>query len=248
MTSLSLTDKAYKQIKEWIVYYHIKPGYHLYIKELANMLKMSQTPVREALSMLEREQTIERRPQKGYVVRGLSLEEVEDIYELRISLEELAARQAAKRIREPERKRLETILAEVNHKLTIRNKPRILELEQEFHMVILEASGNRALAEMGRALLDRIWIVQNINLLTTNHLSDVHPEHIKVFRAIERGDSQRAAALMKKHITSARDFVLLRLKRRDDFLSQLMTGFGCQDTNAIGSSSMRRNYTAEDSS
>jgi DNA-binding GntR family transcriptional regulator len=225
MLKSSLADKARHQIKQWIVHYHLKPGSVLNVGGLAQALQMSHTPVREALSMLEREHLIERRPQRGYSVRGLNLQEVEDLYDLRISLEELAARQAAQRIRRSECRRLAAILAEVGRKLKTSNKSRILELEQDFHVVILEASGNRTLAEMGCGILDRIWIIQNINLLTTSHLSEAHPQHLQVFHAIERGDAKHAAALMKKHIIFAKEFVLSRLRRTDDVLSQIMGGF-----------------------
>ena len=101
----------------------------------------------------------------------------------------------------------------------------MLELEQNFHVIILEASGNKPLAEMGRAILDRIWIIQNINLLTTDHLSDAHPQHLNVFEAIKNGDSQKAAMLMHRHLTFAKEFVLSRLNSGDDILSKLMMGF-----------------------
>jgi DNA-binding GntR family transcriptional regulator len=221
----SLADKAHHQIKQWIIHYHLKPGSVLNVGDLALALEMSHTPVREALSMLDREHLIERRPQRGYSVRGLDLQEVEDLYDLRISLEELAARQAARRIATPQRKRLAAILTEVERTLKTDKKPRILELEQDFHVVILEASGNRSLAEMGRGILDRIWMIQNVNLLTTDHLSEAHPQHLKVFSAIESGDPKQASLLMRKHISQAKAFVLSRLRRADDVLAQMVSGF-----------------------
>ena len=98
MLKASLTDKAYNQIKEWVVRYHLKPGARLHVSDLAHALQMSQTPVREALSMLEKEHLIEREPQKGYRVSTLSMQGVEDLYDLRIALEVLAVRQAARRM------------------------------------------------------------------------------------------------------------------------------------------------------
>ena len=225
MLKSSLTDKAYQHIKEWIVRYHLKPGARLHVSDLAHALHMSQTPVREALSMLEKEHLIEREPQKGFRVSALDLQAVEDLYDLRIALEVLAAGQAARRMLLSDRKRLAHLLSEVGRLVKNGNKQRILQLEQDFHLIILEASGNKPLAAMCRAILDRIWIIQNINLLTSDHLSYAHPQHVKVFQAIERGDSQQASMLMKRHITSAKDFVLSRLKRSDDVLSNLMMGF-----------------------
>jgi hypothetical protein len=82
---------------------------------------------------------------------------------------------------------------------------------------------------MGRAILDRIWIIQNINLLTTDHLSDAHPQHLNLFEAIKSGDSHKAAMLMHRHLTFAKEFVLSRLRSSDDILSKLMMGFPLAD-------------------
>jgi len=218
----SLTDKAHQHIKEWILRYHLKPGARLHVSDLAHALKMSQTPVREALSMLEKEHLINREPQKGYRVGTLSMQEIEDLYDLRIALEVLAVRQAAKRMSASTRRRLSSILTEFGRLLKTAQKQRILERGQDFHVVVLEASGNRPLAEIGRAILDRIWVIQNINLLTTDHLSDAHPQHLQILEALERGDAKKAASLMDKHLTQAKEFVLSRLKNGDDILSRMM--------------------------
>jgi DNA-binding GntR family transcriptional regulator len=218
----SLTDKAHNQIKEWVVRYHLKPGARLHVSDLAHALKMSQTPVREALSMLEKEHLIEREPQKGYRVGTLSMQEIEDLYDLRIVLEVLAVRQAAKRMTASTRGRLSSILSEFERFLKTAQKQRILERGQDFHVVVLEASGNRPLAEIGRAILDRIWVIQNINLLTTDHLFDAHPQHLQILEALDRGDAKKAATLMEKHLTQAKQFVLSRLKNGDDILARMM--------------------------
>ncbi len=222
MLKASLTDKAYNQIKEWVVRYHLKPGARLHVSDLAHALKMSQTPVREALSMLEKEHLIEREPQKGYRVGTLSMQEIEDLYDLRIVLEVLAVRQAAKRMTASTRGRLSSILSEFERFLKTAQKQRILERGQDFHVVLLEASGNRPLAEIGRAILDRIWVIQNINLLTTDHLFDAHPQHLQILEALDRGDAKKAATLMEKHLAQAKQFVLSRLKNGDDILARMM--------------------------
>jgi DNA-binding GntR family transcriptional regulator len=218
----SLADNAYQQIKDWIVHYYLKPGARLHVKDLTQALGISQTPVREALSMLEKENLIDREPQKGFRVKSLSMQEIEDLYDLRIALEVLSARQAAQRITLSDRKRMTSLLSKVGRLIESGNKQGILELEQDYHTIILEASGNKALEDMGRTILDRIWIIQNINLLTTDHLSDVHPQHLSVFEAIKNGDSQKAGLLMARHLTIAKEFVISRLKRSDDILSNLM--------------------------
>ena len=229
MAGPSLSQKACHQIRTWIIQYDLKPSAHLRVGDLARALDMSQTPVREALSMLQQEGLIERQGKGGYHVRAMTLEEIGDLYEVRIALESLAARQAAKRLSLEGRGRLTAILDEVRELLDTDNKTRILQLEQDFHVIIFEASGNRALAEMGRTILDRIWIIQNVNLLTTDHLSEAHPQHMGVFEALKAGDPRKAADLMHRHVSGARDFVLSRLRNSDDVLTKIMLGFPFED-------------------
>jgi DNA-binding GntR family transcriptional regulator len=150
------------------------------------------------------------------------MQEIEDLYDLRIVLEVLAVRQAAKRMTASTRGRLSSILSEFERFLKTAQKQRILERGQDFHVVLLEASGNRPLAEIGRAILDRIWVIQNINLLTTDHLFDAHPQHLQILEALDRGDAKKAATLMEKHLAQAKQFVLSRLKNGDDILARMM--------------------------
>ncbi len=225
MTRLSLADQAYAHLKDWVVHHRLKPGARLRVGDLARALQMSPTPVREALSMLEKEQLIAREPRRGFRVSALDLEGVADLYDLRIALEALAARQAAKRLSPSDRRRLTQLLAEVERCIAGGDKPRILDLEQDFHILIFEASRNRPLAEMGRTILGRIWMIQNVNLLTTDHLHRAHPQHVDIFRAIEDGEARRAEILMRRHLAFARQFVLSRLRRKGDLLSHILLGF-----------------------
>ncbi len=221
----SLTDRAYKEIKNWIVHYKLKPGVQLRIEELSAALGMSQTPVREALSKLEHEHLVDRHPQKGYSVRALNLKDVSDIYDLRMALEVVAAEEAATRMRDTDRKNLSRLLQEIDRLIKKGEKARVLTLEQEFHMKIMAATGNRFLTEILGSIFERIWMIQNINILTSDHLVDAHKQHQEIYQALEKADAPKSAALMKKHLKFTKKYVLSRLQNRDDFLSRLIAGF-----------------------
>ena len=221
----SLTDQAYKKIKDWIIHYKLKPGVQLRIDELSAALGMSQTPVREALSKLEHEHLADRHPQKGYVVRVLKLKDVSDIYDLRMALEVVAAEEAATQMNDADRKRLSQLLEKVGILIKKADKAKVLSLEQEFHMRIMEATGNWFLPEILGSIFDRIWMIQNVNILTSDHLIDAHQQHMEIYKALEKADPLKSAALMKKHLKFTKKFVLSRLQDSDDFLSKLITGF-----------------------
>ena len=215
------THEAYKKVKEWIVRYRLKPGAHLAIGELAEDLNMSRTPVREALYRLEQEHLLSHQPMKSFTVKSLNLSDVEDIFEIRCCLEVLAARQAAKHLSENHRRRLEAILKEVWEYIQKGEKSRVLALEQEFHIVIMKASGNYLLWEVGQDILNRIWALQRLNILTSDHLADAHSQHSEVFQALAAGNSRQAVALMKRHLVWAAKYMLGRLRDRHDIISQV---------------------------
>jgi DNA-binding GntR family transcriptional regulator len=221
----SLRERAYLEIKEWIIRYDLKPGTHLRIAQLSAELEMSQTPIREALSKLEQESLVHRHSTQGYVVRSMDLKEVEDIYDVRIALEVLAAEEAATRMSKADRKKLSHILGEVTRLVKKGDKWQILKLEQDFHVIIMETSGNRFLTEIGKNILERIWMIQNVNILTSDHLINAHPQHVEIYKALEQANPQKAATLMKKHIQLAKKFVISRLRNSDDVLAKLITGF-----------------------
>ncbi len=222
---ISLTDQAYLEIKDWIIHYKLKPGVQLRIDELSAALSMSQTPVREALSKLEHGHLVDRHPQKGFVVRALNLKDVSDIYDLRMALEVVAAEEAATRMEDADRKRLAHLLEEVGTLIKRGEKTQVLAVEEEFHMKITEAAGNWLLTEIMRSVFDRIWMIQNVNILTSSDLTLAHKQHMDLYHALEKADPVRSAALMKKHLKFTKKFILSRLQDSDDFLSKLIMGF-----------------------
>ncbi len=228
----SLGEKAYQEIKKWIIRYDLKPGSYLRIAQLSAQLEMSQTPIREALSKLEREYLVNRLSNQGYVVRSMDLKEVEDIYDVRIALEVMAAEEAATHITGVTQTKLSHILEDAMNLMNKGDKGRTLDLEQDFHMVIMEASGNHFLVDIGKGILERIWMIQNVNIFTSDHMTVAHQEHIEILKALKQRDPQKAAALMKKHLQFAKKFVISRLKNSDDFLSKLLAGF--PDSRSLG--------------
>jgi DNA-binding GntR family transcriptional regulator len=160
---------------------------------------------------------------KGFTVKSLNLSDVKEIFEIRSSLETLAARQAAKNLSKDHRRRLEAILKEVWELIQKGEKNQMLTLEQEFHIVIMEASGNYLLREMGQDILSRIWALQRLNILTSDHLADAHSQHSEIFQALIAGNSRQAAALMRRHLLWAANYMLGRLKDRHDIISQVIS-------------------------
>ncbi len=218
MAKESLTDKAYSRIKEWIIGFQLKPGSHISIQDLAEMLGISRTPVREALSRLEQEHLVVRFPMKGFAVKAMDLKEISDLFEVRTAIELLAVRQAAGRINGESRAQLAESISASEKLIKKGAKSQSIKIEQNFHMKILEASGNIPLAEIGRGILGRIWAIQSFNIITSDALEKSHQEHIEIFDALSDGSVKRALAMMQKHMKYATKELMARLKDRNDII------------------------------
>ncbi len=222
MPKKALADKAYEQIKEWILDFSIKPGSHLSIGDLADSLGISRTPVREALSRLEQNQMVVRMPMKGFAVKTLDPREIEDLFEVRTAIEILAAKQAARRLTPESRAQIAASLEATESTIDKGQQSHSLDLEQNFHVRILEASGNIALAEIGRGVLERIWGIQRFGLVTFDHLYLAHTQHNGIFEAMSQGNAERAAALMREHMEQTTKFLMNRLQDQTDIIQNVL--------------------------
>ncbi|MBW2097070.1 MAG: GntR family transcriptional regulator, partial [Deltaproteobacteria bacterium] len=94
----NLRIKAYKEIKDRILMFELRPGEKIFEKDLAQGLKISRTPVREALLILERERLVECDERLGFIVRRMHAKEIDEFFQIRELLEVYAAPLIIKRI------------------------------------------------------------------------------------------------------------------------------------------------------
>jgi DNA-binding GntR family transcriptional regulator len=143
LATLTPGEETYAAIRRSILDGTLPPGERIVEQQLAAMLNVSRTPVREALLKLERENLVARIG-RGMAVRRYSSDEVRDIYNLRAHLESFAARIAADRITDPELGALERIQDEMEHE---RFEPSHIESirllsrdNQRFHALVVRAA------------------------------------------------------------------------------------------------------------
>jgi DNA-binding GntR family transcriptional regulator len=184
------------------------PGDRLVEIQLAGELGVSQAPVREALRELETLRFVFSEPFKGTRVRGVSREEVVEIYPVRAALEGLAARLAAVGLRgevDPLRDLFEAMLraAEAGD---LREQ---VALDVAFHRRIVEAAGNRTLLETWASL--RIEARTLITFLKADiDLLDLAETHRPVLEALADRDPDRAETSLRRHVESFGELIRLR--------------------------------------
>lgn len=149
---VSIREKVYTAIRNLILDGTFPQGERLVESRIAEQIKTSRTPVREALHLLEKEGLLESIPRAGYQVKPLLWEEVEEICEIRISNETLAARWAMKRITPKELLLLENNLTSAEHEIRAGNPRAFVQRDAEFHEILARASGSERLFELCQLL------------------------------------------------------------------------------------------------
>ncbi len=211
-TGRSLSDTVHLALREAITDGQFTPGTRLREVAIANALKVSPTPVREALRRLEREGLVETTSHRGATVADVSPTVMANLYDLHETLEAHAVRRAAERSPHdlaPVRK----LLKQLDKSIELPNQTTFNRLDLRFHRALNELSGNTQLAELIEQTHRR---VQAARARFDIHLPDrprrSQAQHHEMLDAVARGDADRAEQLARQHITSIRDTVLLMLE------------------------------------
>lgn len=217
---ITVTEKVIFQLREGILNGKYAPEQHLHEVSLADDLKVSRTPIRDALRVLANEELLVYEPNCGYVVRKVALKDVLDAYDARGAVESLACRIVAERgLSADQRAQLEGMLTEGDRifrgptwSTTEQGAWRKLNLE--FHEAISAASENRMLAPMLKQLrsLPRMFdarlepesdFYQQVH--TRKARLRAHGEHTEIVSALIRREGSRAESLMREHIYRNRE-------------------------------------------
>jgi len=141
----------------------LRPGTRLKDGELAEGLGVSDTPLREGIRQLEKDGLVETIPYRGSFVRKMSPKEVCEIYDVRMVLEPLAVRLAVEMSTPEQLKRIQTKVEEYERAFQKDDISLGLEADFAFHDLIAQASGNRTLLEILRALATRIHTLRQMD-------------------------------------------------------------------------------------
>ncbi|WP_306920042.1 GntR family transcriptional regulator [Arthrobacter globiformis] len=180
---------------------HYAPGTRLVERDLAAEFNVSRLPVREALRMLRQEGLLSDRGARGAEVSSLSPKDVEDLFDVRQSLEVLACRLAAVRATPEDLSYLDGLLDEADGHLA---KGAVMEAHRansEFHDAITRIADNGFLKSALEPLQGRMhWLFRHVS-----DLPELIQEHRELYDAIASGDPDRAAAQSASHIGKYRE-------------------------------------------
>jgi DNA-binding GntR family transcriptional regulator len=194
------TDLAYLQIRQKILEGDLPPEMSLDQEALAQSLGLSTTPVREALRRLESERLVVSRAHRDTVVAPLSLDTMEEVFAVRLSLDPLAASLAAAHADDSGQERIRA--------LSRQHPPEddpvsSVYFNRRLHRSVYAASGNTTLVE----ILDSLWdLSDRYRLIISKSVAGIamaSEEHSAIVSAVLDGSPDRAAKLMREHVAAS---------------------------------------------
>lgn len=184
------------------------PGQRLVEAELTTNLGVSRGPVREAFRRLSAEGLIEIVPNRGAVVRRLSMEEALELFEIRTELEALAARRAAENMKDSlVRQAFDAAIAPIWSITARHSTADYLQENQRFHAAIMVASGNGQLVKLHQQLHLSLILAQISSALSSHVIAASLNEHRMIASAIRARDAEGADQAIREHLRRAQDLM-----------------------------------------
>lgn len=216
----SISDQVYEYLKEKILYGDIEPGERLMQVQVAESLKASRTPVRDAFRRLEQDGLVERLPQGGVRVTSVDPETIRCVFGIRGVLEAYAVELACDSIPADKIAILKQLLRQarevLGEELEWETKLRMLfELNTRFHETIYRASGNRYLIDIINNLRNIVRRMRYLGLRAGATWTQVWDEHGELIDHLEKRDKDSAVRLIRVHLRNAASYVSKQLTGAD---------------------------------
>ncbi|GAB3057471.1 GntR family transcriptional regulator [Salinicoccus sesuvii] len=187
------------------------PGQHLVQAELAEQLGVSRMPVREALKTLEMEGLITLEPHKGAVVNELTIDDIDEIYELRTMLESLALKKSIPYLTDEALEELQHLHLKM---LNTFEKEEYVDLNKRFHAISFSGCKSKRV----HSLMARVshGIAKDTPYVIPGQIEKSNREHSVILKAISSKDAERAASELSNHIDRTRKDLIEVLKQQKE--------------------------------
>ena len=192
------------RLRTAIVTGRLRPGESLTETALAQQLKVSRAPVREAIQDLENDGLVETVPYRGKRVKPLTVREVVEICEMRQHFEVMAVRRIVERGTAVEA--LWAPCREMNEAATAGQREALVAADEAFHRTLIQLSDHELLAQMWAGLYMRIHQIMSLRIDVDVDLSDIAGTHPPIVDALGNGDVDTAVRLVSEHADALSDF------------------------------------------
>ena len=212
----SLTQKAYRAIRQMLFHKELVPGQKIQYRDLAKKLGMSPTPVIQALQWLEFQGLVHREQNRGTFVEPFSMDEVDEIYELRQQIELALLPISLKKMKDADIENLEKAYkAHLESETATYLNDRLLK-DMEFHIALASISGWKVHLRTLQNLFDLLYLKYRGNYMSARPADIVHQEHQEIFKAVKARDADRAYQALSNHLTHVKEAVMENINKWEE--------------------------------
>ncbi len=208
-----LSHAAYQGLRRMLYNKELVPGQKIAYRELAERLKMSPTPIIQALKWMELQGFVRHEANRGYAMAPFSIKEIEEIYELRELLEPSLVDATVRRLDKEGVGRLKAALEA--HRSAQREfylKERLFK-NREFHVTLAALSGKETQMRILQDLFDMLFLKYGGNYLPMSSLKSSDDDHQAIYDSVVLRDVERARALLANHVSGVKREVLASVRQ-----------------------------------
>lgn len=210
-----LIEEAYRRIKELIFLQRLVPGQRLVYDDLARMLKMSRTPIINALNRLEQQGLVVSESFKGFQVKPMDIQEAIDAFGIREALETYSVKQAIEHGTPEDFEKLEGKLVDYESYTPNYYERNKMLFDAKFHLQITEMTGNRILKWHLKTNLEHLYLRADLSNYNAERMNTAANEHRRLFDRMKIKDSLGSIEIIRLHIQNARDQVIACLSENE---------------------------------
>ena len=209
---LPLRDVVFNTLRQAILTGDLKPGERLMEIHLANKLGVSRTPIREAIRKLELEGLVTMIPRRGAEVAQITEKSMNDVLEVRRSMDALCVELACERISEEELQELDGACDAFAEAVKTKDIRRIAQADVALHDIIVQATGNRRLVQLINNLSEQMYRYRFEYLKDISRHQSLIQEHRMIYEGIRERNKEVASSAAKLHIDNQEKAIIQQIR------------------------------------
>ncbi len=203
----TIKDQIYQILRQQIIDGTLHPGDKIIEQDVADQLGVSRSPVREAIKQLVGDGLLSNIPNRGAFVKMLSAKEIQDIYDVRVLLEEYAIKHIDPELREKNYRQMQKMKAQIDAEIESSSVKKFETMDQDVHLMIIQMCGNQVIADTYNSLWGRIAFFRTMSLMSKERqMSSLH-QHAMILSSLLEGDDETAYEVMRTHLEEAQTMI-----------------------------------------
>ncbi|MDC7286576.1 GntR family transcriptional regulator [Blautia schinkii] len=208
----TIRGQVYELMKQGICDGDYKPGQWLQEKEIAEQFSISRSPVREALRQLAADGLVVDVPNKGAFVREFTAQDMEEIFDLRVMMENYAIEKTAQNLDEDAKTRLNNCLEELERDYDKNDLKRYIEDDRRLHDLFVELSHNSLLAITYERISTMIQQFRVYSLSSQDRFDGSVTEHREIIHCLINREISKAQQINSRHLQLAKERIIIYLE------------------------------------